>query len=68
MDNGFRPKTRDKIRMTRQGLISLQIYPPKFQTRSVKEDATIEINIDEETSSIVRKLISLYFWDSKQFM
>ena len=60
MDLGL--KQGDQIRMTRQGSSALQIYPPKFQTRSIqKEDATIEINIEEENSSIVRKLISLYF-------
>ena len=60
MDLGL--KQGDQIRMTRQGSSALQIYPPKFQARSIqKEDATIEINIEEETSSIVRKLISLYF-------
>ena len=59
MDLGL--KQGDQIRMIRKGSSTLEIYPPKFETRSQKkEDATIEID-DEETSSIVRKLISLYF-------
>ena len=60
MDLGL--KRGDQIRITRQGSTALQIYPPKFQTRSrQQEDATIEINTEEETPAIVRKLISLYF-------
>ncbi len=59
MDLGL--KQGDQIRMVRKDSSTLEIYPPKFETRSQKkEDATIEID-DEETSSIVRKLISLYF-------
>ncbi len=59
MDLGL--KQGDQIRMRRKDSSTLEIYPPKFETRSQKkEDATIEID-DEETSSIVRKLISLYF-------
>jgi phosphate uptake regulator len=54
-------KQGDQIRMIRKDASTLEIYPSKFEPRSQKkEDATIEIN-DEETSSIVRKLISLYF-------
>ncbi|MEK6831401.1 MAG: phosphate uptake regulator PhoU [Thermoproteota archaeon] len=59
MDLGL--KQGDQIRMRRKDSSTLEIYPPKFETRSQKkEDATIEID-DEETVSIVRKLISLYF-------
>ncbi len=55
-------KQGDQIRVARHGSSALQIYPPQYQTKSVQtEDATIEIDIDEETSSIIRKLISLYF-------
>ncbi len=53
-------KQGDQVRMKRKDSSTLEIYPPKFETRSEKEEATIEIS-DEETSSIVRKLISLYF-------
>jgi len=59
MDLGL--KQGDQIRMVRKDSSTLEIYPPKFETRSQKkEDATIEIE-DEETFTIVRKLISLYF-------
>lgn len=48
--------------MVRKGSSTLELYPPKFESRiHKKEDATIEIEGEEETSSIVRKLISLYF-------
>lgn len=59
MDLGL--KQGDQIRMVRKDSSTLEIYPPKFETRSQKkEDATIEID-NEETLAIVRKLISLYF-------
>lgn len=59
MDLGL--KQGDQIRMVRKDSSTLEIYPPKFETRSQKkEDATIEIE-DEEAFTIVRKLISLYF-------
>jgi len=55
-------KQGDQIRMVRKGSTTLELYPPKFESRiQKKEDAIIEINDDEESSSIVRKLISLYF-------
>jgi phosphate uptake regulator len=55
-------KQGDEIRMVRKGSSTLELYPPKFESRiQKKEDATIEINIEEESSSIIRKLISLYF-------
>lgn len=55
-------KQGDQIRMSRQGSSILQIYPPKYKTKSPQvEDATIEINPEEDASTIVRKLISLYF-------
>ena len=55
-------KQGDEIRMVRKGSSTLELYPPKFESRiQKKEDAIIEINIEEEPSSIVRKLISLYF-------
>ena len=55
-------KQGDQIRMVRKGSSTLELYPPKIEARiQKKEDATIEIDIEEETSSIVRKLISLYF-------
>jgi phosphate uptake regulator len=55
-------KQGDQIRMIRKGSSTLELYPPKFESRTQKkEDATIEIEEGEEASSIVRKLISLYF-------
>jgi Phosphate uptake regulator len=55
-------KQGDEIRIVRKGSSTLELYPPKFESRiQKKDDATIEINIEEEPSSIVRKLISLYF-------
>ncbi len=55
-------KKGDQLRMVRKGSSTLEIYPPKFETRlQKKEDATIEIGMDEKVTTIVRKLISLYF-------
>jgi phosphate uptake regulator len=55
-------KQGDQIRMVRKGSSTLELYPPKIESRiQKKEDAIIEINDEEESSSIVRKLISLYF-------
>ena len=55
-------KQGDQIRIVRKGSSTLELYPPKYESRiQKKEDATIEIDDKEEASSIVRKLISLYF-------
>lgn len=55
-------KQGDQIRMVRKGSSTLELYPPKFESRiQKKEDAVIEIDIEEDASSIIRKLISLYF-------
>ena len=55
-------KQGDQIRMVRKGSSTLELYPPKYESRTQKkEDAVIEIEGGEEASSIVRKLISLYF-------
>jgi len=55
-------KQGDQIKIIRKGSSTLELYPPKFESRiQKKEDATIEIKSEEEASSIVRKLISLYF-------
>ena len=60
MDVGL--KQGDQIRIVRKGSSTLELFPPKFESRvQKKEDAVIEINSQEEASSIVRKLISLYF-------
>jgi phosphate uptake regulator len=55
-------KQGDQIRIVRKGSSTLELYPPKFESHiQKKEDAVIEIDTEEEASSIVRKLISLYF-------
>ena len=55
-------KKGDQIRVARQGASTLQIYPPKYQTRAIHaEGAIFEIGPDDDSASIVRKLISLYF-------
>ncbi len=55
-------KQGDQLRMIRKGSSTLELYPPKFVSRTQKEeDAVIEITYSEESSAIVRKLISLYF-------
>ena len=55
-------KQGDQLRVVRKGLSTLELHPPKFETNvQKKEDALIEIETDDEPSSIVRKLISLYF-------
>ena len=60
MDVGL--KQGDQVRIVRKGSSTLELFPPKFESRiQKKEDAIIEIDLREEASSIVRKLISLYF-------
>ena len=60
MDLGL--KQGDQIRIVRKGSSTLEIYPPKFESRlQKKEDALIQIEFEEKPSTIVRKLISLYF-------
>ena len=55
-------KQGDQLRMSRKGASTLEIFPPRFETRTQKkEDATIGIGAEESSSSIVRKMISLYF-------
>lgn len=55
-------KQGDQVRMKRKGASTLELFPPKFETRTKKnESATIGIGIDEKPATIVRKLISLYF-------
>ena len=52
----------DQIRMQRQGSAGLHMYPFRHQTLSKqKEEAIIEIGINEKTETVIRKLISLYF-------
>lgn len=55
-------KQGDQVKVVRQGSSTLEVYPLKYQPKAVQiEDATMEIDFEEEPSSIVRKIISLYF-------
>lgn len=55
-------KKGDPLKVVRKGSSKLEIYPPRFETKAQrKEDARLEIGGDEDTDSIIRKLISLYF-------
>jgi len=55
-------KQGDQVKVIREGSSTLEIYPTKYQPKAVQiEDATMEIDSEEEPSSIVRKIISLYF-------
>ncbi len=59
-------KQGDKLRVIRKGSTELQIYPPEFHTGvSRSEEATIEIDAEESSASIIRKLISLYLMGFK---
>ena len=60
MDMGL--KQGDQVTIVRQGTSTLQIIPSKRHTKTIDtEDATFEIGPDDESASIVRKLVSLYF-------
>jgi len=60
MDLGL--KQGDQVTIVRQGTSTLQITPSKRHTKVTEaEDATFEINPDDESAVIVRKLVSLYF-------
>jgi len=60
MDLGL--KQGDQVTIVRQGTSTLQITPSKRHTKVIEtEDATFEINLDDESPGIVRKLVSLYF-------
>ncbi len=54
-------KQGDQVAVVRQGVSNLQIVPLKHHNKPIgTEEATIEIKPEEEDSTIVRKLISLY--------
>ena len=60
MDLGL--KQGDSINVIRQGSSTLQISPTQNHTKALQiEDATFEVELEDDNSSIVRKLISLYF-------
>ena len=55
-------KKGDHVRITRKGTSALEICSPKSESQTRrKEDAVVEIDNEEKSSAIVRKLISLYF-------
>ena len=55
-------KQGDQITITRQGKSGLKILPAKDQTKTIQsEEAVLEISRDDENSTIIRKLVSLYF-------
>jgi len=55
-------KQGDQVTVTRQGSTALQIFPTNHQIKTKEsEEVTIEVSDEEETSQIIRKLISLYF-------
>src|SRR3972149_7055730 len=55
-------KQGDPINVVRQGASTLQISPTQYNTRTLQiEDATFEVESDDDNISIVRRLISLYF-------
>ncbi|MCH8995683.1 MAG: phosphate uptake regulator PhoU, partial [Thaumarchaeota archaeon] len=55
-------KKGDLINVVRQGSSTLLISPTRYQNKALQiEDATFEVDLDDDNSSIVRRLISLYF-------
>jgi len=54
-------KRGDQVSVDRKGISSLQIMPYNTQRKGQSETAWLEIEPKEETSTVVRKLISLYF-------
>ena len=59
-------KRGDQIRISKSGSTNLILYPPNVQPKTAHvEAATIEIDSNEESHSITRKLISLYFMGFK---
>ena len=58
-------KQGDQVTVGRKGISSLQITPYHIRRKDESEIATLEIEPKEETSSVVRKLVSLYFFRFK---
>ena len=58
-------KRGDQVSVERSGTTSLQIMPHRTRKKEESEVATIEIEPEEEKSSVVRKLVSLYFFRFK---
>ena len=58
-------KQGDQVSVERSGTTSLQIMPLRTRKKEESEVATIEIEPKEDKSSVVRKLVSLYFFRFK---
>ena len=58
-------KRGDQVSVERSGTTSLQIMPHRTRKKEESEVATIEIEPEEDKSSVVRKLVSLYFFRFK---
>ena len=58
-------KQGDPVSVGRSGTTSLQIMPQHTRKNEDSDIATIEIDPKEEKSSVVRKLVSLYFFRFK---
>jgi len=54
-------KQGDQVLVDRKGISSLHVTPYNTRKKDQTETATIEIEPKEETSTVVRKLVSLYF-------
>lgn len=56
-------KQGDEVRISRNGLSTLQVYPSVYKTRDIQaQDALIEVNVEsDEPAAVIRRLISLYF-------
>ena len=54
-------KQGDQVLVGRKGISSLHVTPYNTRKKDQTETATIEIEPKEETSTVVRKLVSLYF-------
>ena len=58
-------KRGDQVSVGRKGISRLEITPYNTRRKDESEVATIEIEPKDETSTVVRKLISLYFFRFK---
>ena len=54
-------KQGDQVSVGRKGISSLHVTPYNTRKKDQTETATIEIEPNEKTSTVVRKLVSLYF-------
>ena len=54
-------KQGDQVSVERQGISGLKIMPYSTRRKGESDVATIEIDQDDEKSTVVRKLVALYF-------